>query len=85
MTKQERKRLDAELRVERKRRHAELRDELMALVESGDLRQESRDWLGVCLLEIQDDLKRFGAFGKLSDLDGAERHLDELLDAIVDD
>jgi hypothetical protein len=85
MTKKELKKLDAELRIERKRRHAELREELSALVKSGDLREESRDWLGVRLLEIQDDLRRYGAFGKLSDLDQAERHLDELLDAIVDD
>ena len=85
MTKKERKKLDAELRVERKRRHVELREELSGLVEFGGLRQESRDWLGVCLLEIQDDLRRYGAFGRLADLDGAERHLDELLEAVVED
>lgn len=85
MTKKERKKLDAELRAERKRRHAELREELSALVESGGLREESRDWLGVCLLEIQDDLRRYRGFGRFSDLDGAERHLDELLEAVADE
>lgn len=64
---------------ERKQRYRQLRQE-MAMLET-----EPRDWLVVCLLEIQDDLRRFKGFGKFSDLDAAERHLEELLDATAED
>jgi hypothetical protein len=64
---------------ERSARYRRLRQEIATL------ETEPRDWLVTFLLEIQDDLRCFGGFGKFSDLDAAERHLQGVLEAIAED